>query len=291
MAADAPSRIETLSVLFTDLVESTGRRVRSGEEAADRDRLRHDRAVREAIEAQGGSVAKHTGDGVMATFTGASEAIGAAVAIQQAIDVENRRAGGEPLRVRIGVSAGDVSVEGEDCFGLPVVEAQRLESAARPGHILISSIVKVLARGRGGHRFTAAGALELKGLEGPLDADEVHWDPVETVAVDAATPPALLSRAASPSPAALSSASSSTAPGSRPGTAPAAWPSWPGSPASARRGSPRSSRPGSGRPAGVSSPAAATNWSACPTSPSPRPSASSWDGPTAMSTWARCPRS
>ena len=43
------ARIETLTVLFTDLVDSTGRRVRSGEEAADQLRQHHDRLLRVAI--------------------------------------------------------------------------------------------------------------------------------------------------------------------------------------------------------------------------------------------------
>lgn len=181
-------------MLFTDLADSTGRRVRSGEEAADAIRLRHDRLVRSAIVSEGGRVAKHTGDGVMAIFTGASEAITAAVAIQQVIDVHNARSDDEPLQVRIGLSVGDVAIEGEDCFGLPVVEAQRLESAAKPGQILISSLVRALARGRGGHEFRPLGALDLKGLDAPLEAEEVAWTPLDKNVAASDRPPALMQR-------------------------------------------------------------------------------------------------
>ena len=190
----AGRRVETLTVLFTDLVDSTGRRVRSGEEAADEIRLRHDRLIRSAIVGGDGMVVKHTGDGVMATFTGASEAITAGVAIQQAIDAHNSRSGDEPLQVRIGISVGDVSIEDDDCFGLPVVEAQRLESAAQPGRILISSLVRALARGRGGHDFTPVGALDLKGLDAPLEAEEVTWTPLDDRAPTSDRPPALVQR-------------------------------------------------------------------------------------------------
>ena len=131
-------RVETLTVMFTDLVDSTGMRVRLGEERAERVRERHDRMVRAAVVANRGRIAKHTGDGAMAVFTGASDAFGAAVALQQDLYADNQRGhDSELLSVRIGISAGDVTVEGEDCFGLPVVEAQRLAGCAggrAPGH-------------------------------------------------------------------------------------------------------------------------------------------------------------
>ena len=92
-------RVETLTVLFTDLVGSTDQRVRIGEEAADVLRDRHDRLCRAAIVTNGGTIVKHTGDGVMATFTGASEALAGAIAVQQAIAADNQRqsADGETL--------------------------------------------------------------------------------------------------------------------------------------------------------------------------------------------------
>jgi class 3 adenylate cyclase/tetratricopeptide (TPR) repeat protein len=186
--------IETLTVLFTDLVDSTSRRVQAGEEQAERMRLHHDRLVRAAVVANGGTIAKHTGDGVMATFTGASEAVAAAVAVQQSIDADNRRSNTPPAQLRIGISSGDVSVENNDCFGLPVIEAQRLEAAAEGGQILASSLVKALARGRGGFEFRSIGALTLKGLDGPLDADEILWEPLRQESAAEELPPTLRDR-------------------------------------------------------------------------------------------------
>lgn len=190
------SGVETLTVLFTDLVGSTDQRVRVGEVAADALRARHDRLTEAAICRYGGTVVKHTGDGVMATFTGASEALAAAVAVQQSIDADNRFRDGngdtERLSVRIGISAGDVTVEDGDCFGLPVVEAQRLESFAEPGQILTASIVRALARGRGNVELRTVGALVLKGLDAEIEADEVLWTPL--AAAVAAVPPVLADR-------------------------------------------------------------------------------------------------
>src|SRR5256714_15069101 len=96
----------TAIVLFTGLVGSTELRSRLGEGAADARREQRDALVTGAIEANRGSVVKNLGDGIMATFAGASDAVSAAVAIQQAIDRHNRSSP-EALEVRIGISAGD----------------------------------------------------------------------------------------------------------------------------------------------------------------------------------------
>ena len=66
--------------------------------------------------------------------------------------------------MRIGLSVGYVTVEEDgDCFGLPVVEAQRLEEASAPGQILCAAMVRGMARGRGGHEFRSIGELETEG--------------------------------------------------------------------------------------------------------------------------------
>ena len=144
--AEAGERIDTATVLFTDLVGSTAQRSRIGEEAADVLRVKHDALITDAITAHRGTVVKHTGDGAMATFSAAVDAVAAAVAIQQAVDGHNRRGTDERMEVRVGISVGDVTFSGDDCFGLPVIEAQRLEAAADGGQILCAEIVRHLAR-------------------------------------------------------------------------------------------------------------------------------------------------
>jgi len=169
--------IDTATVLFTDVVGSTQMRARIGEEAAEDLRVSHDTLVNDAIVAKRGTVVKHTGDGVMATFSAAVDAVAAAVAIQQAVDRHNKRAATERLDVRVGISVGDVTFDGLDCFGLPVIEAQRLEAAAEGGQILCAELVQHLARGRGGHDFASLGDLELKGIPEPVPTVEVRWEP------------------------------------------------------------------------------------------------------------------
>ena len=156
-------------------------RSRLGEAAAENLRRRHDALVTGGITGSGGTVVKNLGDGFMATFNGASDAVEAAIAIQQAIARHNRDAATE-LQVRIGISAGDVVFEDEDCFGTPVVEAARLCAAAQGGQILASEIVRWMARS-GGITFIPVGDLELKGLREPVPTVEVGWGPLPVSSV------------------------------------------------------------------------------------------------------------
>src|SRR5258706_8004037 len=99
----------TATILFTDLVGSTAQRAHLGEEAPEALRCAHDRLLADAVAAHRGTVAKSIGDGVMATFPRAADAVAAAVAIQQAIDRHNPPAPPGPLAGPIGISLGDVT--------------------------------------------------------------------------------------------------------------------------------------------------------------------------------------
>jgi class 3 adenylate cyclase/tetratricopeptide (TPR) repeat protein len=166
-------------VLFTDLVGSTELRGRLGEEAADELRRKHDQLLAQAVESSKGRVLKGLGDGIMATFAGASDAVTAAVAIQQAVDRLNRSGNAAvPLAVRVGLSAGDVGFEDDDIHGTPVIEAARLCAAAGGGEILAAEVVRVLAGSSGEQRYAPVGPLELKGLDHPVAAVRVEWEPV-----------------------------------------------------------------------------------------------------------------
>ncbi len=172
----------TSTIVFTDLVGSTQLRAEMGEEASDLLRRRHDESLGAVVAGHGGVVVKGGGDGLLCTFDAASDALVAAVAMQQAI-VELARELDVGLGIRVGVSVGDVTWEDGDCFGMPVVEAARLEAAARPGEILVSEYVRVMARGRGGLEFEERGALALKGVPEPVVAYSVAWEPVRRVGV------------------------------------------------------------------------------------------------------------
>jgi tetratricopeptide (TPR) repeat protein len=164
--------------VFTDLVSSTERWSRLGEAAAETVRRTHDRLLGEAVSLHQGRVVKGLGDGIMATFAGAADAVDAAVAILRAFDRHNRSAATDSrFDARIGISSGDVSFEEGDCFGAPVVEAARLCQAAQGGQILVSQVVRLLVGSQAGYRFSGVGTLQLKGLPDPVEAAEVDWAP------------------------------------------------------------------------------------------------------------------
>jgi class 3 adenylate cyclase/tetratricopeptide (TPR) repeat protein len=167
---------KTATILVTDLVASTELRGRLGEERADRLRRLHDRMLRTCVENHGGEVVKWLGDGVLAAFPEANAALSAAVAIQQAADAHTHHHPDQPLLLRVGLSAGDVTLEAGDCFGIPVIEATRLCAAAEGSSVLAVDIVRFLARARGGHQFAAVGELKLKGLAEPVVAVRVQWE-------------------------------------------------------------------------------------------------------------------
>ncbi|HEY3096345.1 MAG TPA: AAA family ATPase [Acidimicrobiia bacterium] len=176
--AGEAGRPETATVLFTDLVGSTELRRAVGDDAADDLRRSHDRVLRDAVATHGGQEVKATGDGLMVVFDSAVEAVAAAESMQRGAERLTRRAPA-PVSIRVGLSAGDVVWEGDDCFGTPVVEARRLCDHAQGGQILVGEVVRLLAGTRGGHEFRPIGALELKGLGAPVAAAEVAWQVAE----------------------------------------------------------------------------------------------------------------
>lgn len=170
---------ETATILVVDLVGSTELRSSLGEDAAEELRRRFDRLVADVVAEHGGILVKGLGDGALASFAGSAAAVSASVSLQQGVDALARKER-QALAIRVGLSAGDVTVEDGDIFGVPVVEASRLCGAAASGQILAADIVRVLARGRGGHELTPVGTLELRGLPEPVDAVAVAWEPLVT---------------------------------------------------------------------------------------------------------------
>jgi class 3 adenylate cyclase len=170
-AAAALATEDVHTILFTDMEGSTTLTERLGDAKAQELRRTHDRIVRDALKAQGGSETKHTGDGIMASFPSASLAIECAVAVQRAIAEQ----GETPLRVRIGLNAGEPVAEEADLFGTAVNLAKRICDQAEPGQILVSDVVQQLAAGKG-FTFADKGEATLKGFEKPVRLHEVVWD-------------------------------------------------------------------------------------------------------------------
>jgi class 3 adenylate cyclase/tetratricopeptide (TPR) repeat protein len=171
--------VETVTILFTDLVGKTDLALRIGQEPADKLHLEHLALLREAIVAANGREVKSVGDGLMVAFSSAAAAVGCAAVVQQRTELRNRR-GEHELGVRIGVSLGDAMREDGDYFGRAVVEAARLCALARGGQVLLADVIRVMVGRRGDHLFLPVGELELKGIPEPVAACELVWNPLPT---------------------------------------------------------------------------------------------------------------
>ena len=183
------ARTETVTVIFTDIVGSTELASRLGHDAYERLRQHHFGACRTAIAEHGGSEVKSLGDGLMLCFPSVADAVACAVAMQQASCLSGEGAE-HLLQIRVGVSSGEATREGQDLYGPPVVEASRLCAAAASGQILVSDVVRLLARGKG-QIFTPLGELNLKGIADPVVACEVKWEPPRDTRHVMALPPRL----------------------------------------------------------------------------------------------------
>ena len=150
-------------ILFADIVESTALTENMGD-AAFRDKARDlDGTLRAAIrECQGTPVdGKLLGDGVLAVFTSARQAIDCALRCEAA---------GQPLglQLHLGIHAGDVIREGNNVYGGAVNIAARIAGASAPGEVLVSDTVRGLARTSAGATFDDRGEHELKGVSEPV---------------------------------------------------------------------------------------------------------------------------
>ena len=173
MVQERPVRVERrLAAILAADVAGYSRLMHSDEEAthAKLTALLTD-AVAPAIAEHGGRIVKNTGDGFLAEFPSAVEAVRAAMQFQTRIkeltidDPEDRR-----IAFRVGINIGDVIAEPNDIFGDGVNIAARLESIAEPGGICISSAAYDQVRGKVGVEFADLGEQNLKNIALPVRA-------------------------------------------------------------------------------------------------------------------------
>jgi class 3 adenylate cyclase len=172
--ADAPKSGTTTSgtaiILFADIADSTALTERLGD-AAFREKARElDDALRRAIASNGGTAieGKLLGDGVLATFGAAREAIACAAACHAA-------AAHVELALHVGIHAGDVIRERDNVYGGAVNIAARVATEAAAGETLVSQTVRDLARTSAGVSFEDRGERELKGVSEPVRVYGVRW--------------------------------------------------------------------------------------------------------------------
>jgi TolB-like protein/class 3 adenylate cyclase/Flp pilus assembly protein TadD len=179
MVQEPPVRIERrLAAILAADVAGYSRLMHHDEEATHAKlRTLLSDGVTPAISKHGGRIVKNTGDGLLAEFPSAVQAVRAAVQFQTRIaeltiaEAEDRR-----IAFRVGVNIGDVIVEANDIFGDGVNIAARLESIAEPGGICISSSAYDQVRGKVGVEFADLGEQNLKNIARPVRAYTALWN-------------------------------------------------------------------------------------------------------------------
>ncbi|UDY34429.1 adenylate/guanylate cyclase domain-containing protein [Dermatobacter hominis] len=162
----------TVAVLFCDVVGSTERLTRLGDEAGDQFRRELFGALRHAVRENDGTEVKHLGDGLMVVFERSSiDAIECAAAMHEAARAVDPD---DPVHLRIGVSIGEVAHEDDDWFGTPVVEAARLCAAAGTDRTWAPALLESIIGSRGrSHHFRPIGPMSLKGLPPGMQVVEI----------------------------------------------------------------------------------------------------------------------
>lgn len=163
----------TVAVMFSDIEGSTRLNQELGDEAFVNLLAEHDRMVRAQVKRRGGHVVKSQGDGFMAVFGDAEDAVRAAVAIRSKAASAGRHARRTPLRVRIGLNCGPVVSRDGDYFGTNVAKAARIAALADGDQILLArEVADALAA------VSAPGGLSAGSSAGSGDAPDV--EPVGT---------------------------------------------------------------------------------------------------------------
>ena len=144
------------------------------------------------IAAHDGRVVSTTGDGLLAEFPSAVEAMRSAVEIQENIKTRNRELPDDrKMRLRIGVNLGDVMVEGDDLYGDGVNVAARLETIADPGGICVAGTVYDQVKNKLDLEYKNLGEQKVKNIADAVRAYAVLLGPPEAVSagIDSGPPP------------------------------------------------------------------------------------------------------
>jgi TolB-like protein/class 3 adenylate cyclase len=151
-------------------------------------------AVNPAIVEHGGRIVKNTGDGFLAEFPSAVQAVRAAVQFQSRVrELTTADAQDSRIAFRVGINIGDVIIEPHDIFGDGVNIAARLESIAEPDGICIAASAYDQVRGKVSVQFADLGEQNLKNIDRPVRAYALV-DGTETVAHAAPAMSAISSR-------------------------------------------------------------------------------------------------
>jgi class 3 adenylate cyclase len=163
-----------MTVMFTDMVGSTDLTQARGDQAAQEIVRKHNAIVRTALTQFAGREVKHTGDGIMASFASAANAVDAVIQIQRHTATHNQKQPDLPLHLRIGLNAGEPIQEDDDLFGSTVQLAARVCAATQSDQTLCTQVVKDLASSKP-IPWGNAGMHSLKGFRDKIQLWEIPW--------------------------------------------------------------------------------------------------------------------
>jgi predicted ATPase/class 3 adenylate cyclase len=179
--------------LFSDLRDYTSYVEAKGDAAAARLLREYRTLVRREVARHDGAEVKTEGDSFYVVFHSASSALDCAVSILRAADAQNDRDPSMPLRIGVGLHAGE-TVEFDDQFvGSAVNIASRLAGKARAMELIISDTLRGLVRTSQKLSMTDRGPLELKGVAERIRAWSVEWREPQLASAPSATPSAMAS--------------------------------------------------------------------------------------------------
>jgi DNA-binding SARP family transcriptional activator/class 3 adenylate cyclase len=163
------------TIVFTDVEGSTALRTSRGDDVAQRILRHHEHLVRKLLAEHNGREVKSLGDGFLALFGSARRALAFAVALQRSMEEERGSSPSEAVRIRIGISAGEVVEEHGDVFGEAVHAAARVAGKAEGGQILVSEVVRRLVGSAPDTQFRDVGRFRLKGFPERWRLFELVW--------------------------------------------------------------------------------------------------------------------
>ncbi|MCJ0763716.1 adenylate/guanylate cyclase domain-containing protein [Variovorax terrae] len=165
------------TVVFADLVGSTGIFERLGDETASRFVTQITTALSKVFEQHQGRVVKLLGDGLFVVFPGEAEALAACVSIQQSLHEHPVRPGGagHPVQMQMGVESGEVVEIQGDCFGDAVNSAARLADLAGAEQILTTQRVLEALLPLQRATLRGLGPMYLRGKSEATEVYRVEW--------------------------------------------------------------------------------------------------------------------
>jgi class 3 adenylate cyclase len=167
---EAPELERRLVAILAADVEGYSRLMHADEEATMSTLSSRRLVIDDLIAQHRGRIANTAGDSVLAEFASVLDAVTCAVEIQKAMAEANEAAPDRPMRLRIGVNAGDIMVKEGDIFGDGVNVAARLEGLVKGGEICVSRGIRDYLRHRNGLVFEDLGEQLVKNIAHPIRA-------------------------------------------------------------------------------------------------------------------------